>query len=178
MKITWKGIKQLILTKSKKTQWPNNIVINNKSITDSKEIADIFNEYFASIGPELAHSIPHVNKSYTEYLTRPQCASFIIDPTTPKEIEEEITGLNVNKACGPYNIPVKLLKIIKALVSHPLSYLFNLSFSLGVVPDMIKIARVIPVYKAGNRTIMSNYRPIFLLSVFNINFLKKLCTKD
>ena len=101
MKNTWKGIKQPILTKSKKTQCPNNIVINNKSITDSKEIADIFNEYFASIGPELAHSIPHVNKSYTEYLTRPQCNSFFIDPTTPKEIEEEITGLNVNKACGP-----------------------------------------------------------------------------
>ena len=94
-------MKQPILTKSKKTQCPNNIVINNKSITDSKEIADVFNEYFVSIGPELAHSIPHVNKSYTEYLTRPQCASFIIDPTTPKEIEEEITGLNVNKACGP-----------------------------------------------------------------------------
>ena len=105
-----------------------------------------------------------MNKSHTEYLTRPQCNSFFIDPTTPKEIEEEITGLNVSKACGPYSIPVTLLKIIKTLVSYPLSYLFNLSFSLGVVRDMIKIARVIPVYKAGNRTIMSNYRPISLLS--------------
>ena len=117
-----------------------------------------------------------MNKSYTEYLTRPQCASFFIDPTTPKEIEEEITGLNVNKACGPYSIPVKLLKIMKTLVSYPLSYLFNLSFSLGVVPDMIKIARVIPLYKAGNRTIMSNYRPISLLSVFN-KLLEKIMYK-
>ena len=75
-----------------------------------------------------------------------------------------------------YSIPVKLLKIIKTLVSYPFSYLFKLSFSLGVLPDMIKIARVIPVYKAGNRTIMSNYRPISLLSVFN-KLLEKIMYK-
>ena len=39
MKNTLKGIKQLILTKSKRTQFPNNVVINDRSITDSKEIS-------------------------------------------------------------------------------------------------------------------------------------------
>ena len=107
-----------------------------------------------------------MNKSYTDYLTRPQCASFFIDPTSTKKIEEEITGLNINKACGPYSVPVQLLKIIKTLVSYPLSHLFNLSFSFGVVPAMLKVARVMPVYRVGNRTIMSNYRPISLLSIY------------
>ena len=92
VKITWKGIKQLILTKSKKTQWPNNIVINNKSITDSKEIANIFNEYFASIGPELAHSIPHVNKSYTEYLTRPSVLVFSLIRQHQRKSKKKIQG--------------------------------------------------------------------------------------
>ena len=157
MKNTWKWIKQLNSIKSRKTQCPNNIVVNNRNITDSREIADVFNEYFASIGPKLAQSISRVNKSYTEYLTYPQCASFFIDPTTTKEIEEEITGLNINIACRPYSVPFQLLKIIKALVSYPLSHLFNLSFLFGVVPDKLKVARVIPVYKVGNCTIMSNY---------------------
>ena len=125
---------------------------------------------------KLAQTIPHVNKSYIAYLTRPQCTSFYINPTTTKEIEEEISKLNTNKASGPYSIPVKLLKILTTVLSYPLNYLFNLSFSSGVVPDMIKIARVIPVYKAGCHTVMSNYRPISLLSIFH-KLLEKLMYK-
>ena len=127
---------RLVSIKSRKTQCPNNIVINNRNITDSREIANVFNEYFASIGPKVAQSIPRVDKSYIVYLTRLHWHVFIdIDPTSTKEIEEEI----INKASGLYSVPVQLLKIIKALVSYPLSHLFNLSFSFGVVPDMLKV---------------------------------------
>ena len=69
MKNTWRGIKQLIRRKSgKRAQCPQNIVINNKTITDPKTIAEAFNEYFASVGSKLAQTIPHVNKSYVAYL--------------------------------------------------------------------------------------------------------------
>ena len=62
------------------------------------------------------------------------------------------------------------------VLGYPLSYLFNLSFSSGVVPDMKKIARVIPVYKAGCHKVMSNYHPISLLSIFH-KLLEKLMYK-
>ena len=112
----------------------------------------------------------------TEYLTEPQSTSFFINPTTPKEIEEEINKFNSNKASGPCSIPAKLLKILKNILSYPLSYLCNLSFSEGTVPDLIKIARVIPVYKSSSHTDMSNYRPISLLSIFH-KLLEKLMHK-
>ena len=51
--------------------------------------------------------------------------------------------------------------------------LFNLSFSHGKVPCKFKIARVIPVYKKGSMSLVSNYRPISLLSIFN-RLLEKL----
>ena len=101
------------------------------------------------------------------------CSSFVLFPVTNIEIEGEISNLNSSKATGPYIIPTKLLKTLKYIVSGPLASLFNCSFSSGTVPSKLKVARVIPVYKNGPRTVKSNYRSISLLSVFN-KILKKL----
>ena len=51
--------------------------------------------------------------------------------------------------------------------------IFNASFLTGIVPERIKLARVIPVFKKGSQVSLSNYRPISLLSIFN-KLLEKL----
>jgi len=38
--------------------------------------------------------------------------------------------------------------------------IINLSFTTGLVPNMLKIAKVCPVYKNGDKTDINNYRPI------------------
>jgi hypothetical protein len=184
IKGTWFGIKQLVTLKQSKSNFPNKITINNSKITDPINIANSFNKYFASIGPNLSEIIPNVNCSIHDYLGEQQIQSVFLIPTTPDEIEREIDGLNASKATGQFSIPIRLLKILKLLLSKPLSHLFNISFSSGLVPDKLKIAKVIPVYKKGSRLEMSNYRPISLLSIFNkilenlmysrlMNFIKK-----
>ena len=82
-------------------------------------------------------------------------------------------GLNPTKSVGPFSIPIKILKTMRVLLSEPLAYLYNRSFLTGVVPEKLKVARVIPVYKKGSKTVMNNYHPISLLSVFN-KLLEKL----
>ena len=58
------------------------------------------------------------------------------------------------------------------IVCIALSWLINISFSTGIHPDKLKIAKVISIYKKGSQLMSSNYRPISLLSNINKIFEK------
>ena len=101
------------------------------------------------------------------------CDSLFLCPVTADEIQLEIAQLQTGKAVGPSSIPISILKILKSELAGPLQVIFNTSFLTGIVPDKFKLARVIPVFKKGSQTNLSNYRPISRLSVFN-KLLEKL----
>ena len=60
-------------------------------------------------------------------------------------------------------------------ISSPLTHIFDLSVSSGVVPAKLKIPRVVPLFKIGNESLFSNYRPISVLPL-SIKFWKNLST--
>ena len=92
------------------------------------------------------------------------------------EVKSIIQKLNSGKASGPNSIPTDILQLLIHDISKPLTQIFNLSFKTGVHPDLLKTARVIPVFKKGSRLLVSNYRPISLLSNLN-KILEKLMFK-
>ena len=64
-------------------------------------------------------------------------------------------------------------------------HICNLSFYTGIVPEQIKIARVVPIYKHGDTSQFNNYRPVSILNVFSkvyerlfYNRLLKYLNKD
>ena len=145
-------------------------------MTDPYMIANAFNNYFASVGNNLANEIPNLGKSPLDYLKSSSPDSFFISPITSAEIEIEISKLKTGKATGPFSIPISVLKILKTVIAKPLEILFNTSFSSGIVPTKFKQASVVPVYKTKSPTSLCNYRPISLLSIFN-KLLEKLMYK-
>ena len=129
--------------------------------------------FFCSIPKEIEKKLIPPNKDLSDYLKHPANSSFYISPTNEREVKQKLKTLKTNKAVGPNSIPTKILKTYSKSLSKPLSELMKLSFALGNFPTILKIAKVIPIDKKGDKSECDNYRPIFLIS--NINkLLEKL----
>ena len=60
-----------------------------------------------------------------------------------------------------------MLKLVASVVVVPLCRIINVSFTTGVFPDALKVAKVVALHKGGPSDNLNNYRPISLLSVFD-----------
>ena len=117
------------------------------TVTDPLRIANIFNDYFRSIAEKTKAKIKFSNKSFQDFLHHSNEELLFIRPTDAHEVNLIISLLNSNKSTGPNRFPTKILKLLKNEISTHLADIFNLSFSLGVFPSILKVARVIPVHK-------------------------------
>ena len=66
-------------------------------------------------------------------------------------------------SCGVDGISNSLLKSIKSEIVQPVTVLINQMLTTGIFPDKLKNAKVVPLYKKGDNTLFSNYRPISIL---------------
>ncbi len=69
------------------------------------------------------------------------------------------------KATGLDDISPRLLKAGARHISQPIAHIMNLGLQLGIVPDKWKQSRVTPIFKDGDRSATSNYRPISVIPV-------------
>ena len=151
---------------------------DDKYLTDRAVLSDKFNNYFCSVGSNLQRQIKNCNNvSFKSFLPQPTRDSMFCSPVTDTEIFQIINRLNNKKSPGPDNIGPRLLKEIATEIVGPLVILFNLSLLTGLVPDSLKIARVIPLFKKGDSCLVENYPPISLLNIFDKILDKIMCTR-
>ena len=167
MKETWKTINSIIGRGTKKSLQSNFRIDDTKNITEPKTISNAFNNFFVDIGPKLASKIQHTGKNYFDYLTKPAQTCIFAKPIVAEEIVKIIGKFNPNKSPGHDNITNMVIKKVALEICKPLSMIFNCSFKTGVVPEQLKIAKVIPIYKKDNAEILSNYRPVSVLPCFS-----------
>ena len=162
----WKILRSVIgINKSQRCAKANYLLVNGNKISDNTQIANEFNISFVSIGPKLASNIENSTTNPLECVNS-NAGSMYLPVISQEEIISTILSLN-NCSAGWDQIPGSICK--KAIHSYigPLTYLINLSFSTGTVPVELKIANVIPIFKTGTSTEISNYRPISILSFFS-----------
>ncbi len=75
--------------------------------------------------------------------------------------------MSANKATGIDGITSRSLKACAPVICDSVAFIMNLSISTGIFINDWKVAKVIPLYKSGNAFVVSNYRPISILSVLS-----------
>ena len=105
--------------------------------------------------------------NFSEFLDQPNPNSIFFTPTTRYEIIDIVSALKNKKSAGHDEIDHFILKGVISSIADPLEYIFNVSLSTGQVPEQMKIAKVIPLFKTGDNLDTSNYRPISLLSTIS-----------
>ena len=109
------------------------------------------------------------SQSVTRYLPYGVSTSIFLEPVDEKEITSTINLLPMKKSVGHDNIPVTFIKLVVRIIAPFSIKLIAASFELGMFPNILKIAKVIPIYKSGDKQIVNNNRPISLLSPFSKN---------
>ena len=62
-----------------------------------------------------------------------------------------------NKTPGYDSINANVIKKIYEELKRPLMHIFNLSLSTGISPCKPKIAKVSPIFKNGEKDLLTNY---------------------
>ena len=142
-------------------------LVNKNLVTNFKDKAKIFIDFFS----KECQPIPNNSTlpSIQSFETSNRLSTVVIDS---KKILKLIQGLNSNKAHGHDGISIRTLKLCGPSVKKPLSLLFNNCLTDGVFPKDWKKADVFPVHEKGNKRLVSNYRPVSLLSIFSKIFEK------
>ena len=90
-----------------------------------------------------------------------------VEGTDEIEIIDIVNKCKAKTSLDNHGFDMALVKNIIEYVAKPLTYICNQSLKTGIFPDKMKIAKVIPIYKTGDKHVMTNYRPVSLLPQFS-----------
>ena len=151
---------------TKNCSLPQTMFLGTDSGSSDRCKAQLFNKFFYSVfnnAPDFAEPFP-TDSASPNSLNNITFAS--------QDIYEILVSLDSSKAMGTDNISPKLLKHCANLLCDPIQHLFQMSLSTSYLPVEWRTHCVTPIFKSGDRSKVSNYRPISLLCVISKVFEK------
>ena len=140
---------------------PALMFLDCKSASTDQEKTALFNEYFYST---FTHS--EIRSAADLVTSSPNSLSAI--SISEEEVFDTLFALDTTKSTGPDGIGPGILKNCAPALYIPLHRLFVLSLSLGLIPKDWRIHKITPIFKAGDKTSIRNYRPISLLCTVSL----------
>ena len=183
----WKIIKPIF--GGKRDNGDINLVDNSTIISSDSTASEIFVRFFSDIVSNLNIHFDDKFESYEGYLEDPVDISVFVFKSHPsiKTINErlrindkfqfseisveamfnEISKLDLAKATPKDSIPGKIIKDNIIAFSVILTEHFNKMLQTGEFPEKLKLADVSPIFKKGDKTNKSNYRPVSILPIIS-----------
>ena len=141
---------------------------------NKKDVSNAMNNFFCTIGRDLADKIQLAANPLLsgEYVVNKDKTKFIFKTIELKDIRDAFAKVKTTKSFGVDNISSYFLKLALPCIEISLAFLFNTSIETSQFPDSWKVARITPIFKEGDKTEKSNYRPISVLPVISKLFEK------
>jgi len=149
-KALWKIINKEIVN----SHHVSNIKMNTgaKMITNPQTITDRFNIYFTEVTEDLLSQVNyHCPQQYLQSQIKNCSETMFVAPVTETEVKQVIKGLKNNSSPGRDEITTSLVKQCLCHFIKPLLHIYNVSLQNGIFPDMIKKAKIKPLFKQGDR---------------------------
>ena len=175
----WKTVKPLFSDKISHEDIIS-LTEDGKTITEDLQMAEIFKNYFSNVTrsfgdrnvptkPGIANSQNTVSNAINKFRNHPSilsinknmerigCPSFAFEFVSLEETIKEVNKLSIKKASQTLDIPVKIVKENKDLISYFVYNNFNNALSSLQYPNGLKYADVTPVFKKDDKSDKSNY---------------------
>ena len=177
VKRTWQILREVLNKQPNLNHNKQNelFVIGNIETNNKQDIANGFKTFFANIGKTINDQIIQPPEVYSDFLNGNYPVNCFFQPTHEEEVIKVAQQLKTKTSQGFDNLSTCIIPKTMKEVAAPHTHIFNQSFILGVVPDQMKIANIVPVFKAGNKKVLNNYRPISILPAFS-KILEKLAS--
>src|SRR6218665_3225269 len=157
-RLTWKLIRTLMKVNTDEDHIEA-LKINGTDTSDPHAMANGLNDFFTNVAQSLAGKLksPINHYSRPRYLPSPKLTSMGIIPTTPEEILDIGRTCKGTRSKGVDDVDPHLAGMHLHRIATTLSIIINCSLNTGIVPDAIKIAKIVPIFKKGEKNDVSNY---------------------
>lgn len=156
---TWQTINQII---GKKTSSIDETIKTNFPNQNITEITEHFAQQFKSNVENIVHVceikiLPRIQTNLPN--------TMFLEETNEEEVKNVINSLNTRKSPGIDGIRASDIRTNVEYTAPILTALINKSINENIIPNLLKISIIRPIYKNGIKSAFENYRPIAILPI-------------
>lgn len=141
--------------KRKPNQMPSSVRYEDQVASSDKEMADLFAQYFKTVYKE--HDPDDELQEFIDNRQERNCHKIT---SSTDAVFSVLNSLDTNKGSGFDGVSAIFLRQCADILAEPLNEIFSQSLNECIYPDTFKIGQITPIYKAGKKDDVRNYRGV------------------
>lgn len=130
---------------------------------------ELVNNYFLNSVKDITNSLPATKSSIEDLLGKSPTSpnSFQWKVIEPSEVVRVVNKLSNSGSMDYFSLSNKIIKRTVEYIQQPLAFIFSKCLEFGYFADALKVSKVIPIYKKGDKHMPKNYRPVSIVPILS-----------